>query len=148
MLKQNKTTLLTKEQAQSALKWYVFDAKGKVLGRFATEIARVLKGKHKTTYTPHVDTGDGVIVINAKDIVVSGNKEAQKMYRYYSGYPGSERSVAYRTVKAKNPKEIIFHAVKGMMPKTRLGEKQMTKLRVYDNDKYDMQAQQPIIANI
>lgn len=148
MSKKNQTTFLTKEAASQNKRWYIFDAKGKTLGRFASEVARVLKGKHKPSYTPHVDTGDGVIVINAKDIVVTGNKEAQKMYRTYSGYPGSERSTSFRILKARKPKEIIYRAIKGMMPKTRLGEKQFKKLRVYVNDKIDMQAQNPIVANI
>lgn len=143
------TTFLTKEQALGAKKWYLFDAKGKTLGRLATEIAKVLRGKHKPNYTPHVDSGDGVIVINAEEVQVTGAKEAQKIYRSYSGFVGSGRETSYRSMMQTKPEYIIFHAVKGMMPnKSKLGRSQLKKLRIFKKDKHDMQAQRPIVVNI
>ena len=128
--------------------WYLFDAKGKTLGRLAAEIAKVLRGKHKPTYTPNADVGDGVIVINAKEIVVSGDKEAQKLYRTHSGYIGGLKEIPYRRMQERHPEKIIEHAVKGMMPKTKLGRAMYKKLHVFATDKHNMQAQQPIEASI
>ena len=139
---------MTKEEALSARKWFVLDATGKTLGRFATEIVKILRGKHKADFTPHVDTGDGVIIINADKIEVTGAKEAQKIYRYHTGAMSGMREVPFRIMKARKPDYIIFHAVKGMMPKTRLTEAQMKKLRIYAGDQHDMEAQQPIVASI
>ncbi len=146
--KKNTTTLLTKEQALNARKWILLDASGKTLGRFASEVAKILRGKHKTEFTPHVDTGDGVIIINAEKIQVTGAKEAQKIYRYHTGAMSGMREIPYRVMQAKKPDYIIRHAVKGMMPKTRLTEAQMKKLRIFAGDKHDMIAQQPVSANI
>jgi large subunit ribosomal protein L13 len=146
--KKNTTVLLTKEEAGSMRKWLILDASGKTLGRFASEIAKILRGKHKTTFTPHVDAGDGVIVINAKDIKVTGAKEAQKIYRYHTGAMSGMREVPYRTMMARKPDYIIMRAVKGMMPKTRLSEAQMKKLRIFADDKHDLPAQAPITVNI
>lgn len=143
MNRKNQTILLTKEQAAKDKKWYIFDASGKTLGRFASEIANVLRGKHKPDFTPHVDTGDRVIVINASKIKVTGNKEAQKEYIRYTGYIGGQRRTPYRVMQEKNPEFIITHAVKGMLPKTRLGRHQMKKLRVFAGENHNMQAQQP-----
>lgn len=140
--------LLTKEEALKSRKWYVFDASGKTLGRFASEIAKVLRGKHKTTFTPHVDAGDGVIVINAEKIAVTGSKEARKVYKSYTGYMGGLREIPYSVMKSRKPDYIITHAVKRMMPKTRLADSQIKKLRVFVGDKHNMQAQTPIEANI
>lgn len=144
----NTTKLLTKEQAQSGRKWFLFDATGKTLGRFATEIAKILRGKHKVTFTSHVDGGDGVIIINAEKIKVTGAKEAQKIYRYHTGAMSGMREVPYSTMKARKPDYIIRHAVKGMMPKTRLTEQQMKKLRIFAGNQHDLQAQNPIPVNI
>jgi large subunit ribosomal protein L13 len=144
--KQESTTLLlTKEEALQGRRWFVLDASGKVLGRFASEVAKILKGKHKVTYTPHVDSGDGVIIINAEKIVVTGAKEAQKIYRYHTGAMSGMREVPYRVMKARKPEYILWRAIKGMMPKTRLGEAQIKKLRIYAGDKHEMAAQQPIV---
>ncbi len=149
MIKQkNKTILIAKEEALPARKWFILDASGKTLGRFATEVAKVLRGKHKTDFTPHIDTGDGVIVINAAKIKVTGAKAAQKLYRYYTGSMSGLREIPYRVMQARKPEYIIFHAVKGMMPKTRLGEAQLKKLRVCADDKHNMEAQTPIPVNI
>lgn len=130
------------------MKWYVFDAKGKTLGRFASEVSKVLRGKHKPTYSPNADLGDGVIVINAKDIVVSGMKEAQKVYRHHTLFIGGLKEVPYRRMREKHPERIIEHAVRGMMPKTRLGRAMFKKLRVYAGSEHDMQAQTPITVAI
>jgi large subunit ribosomal protein L13 len=147
-MKKNTTKLLTKEEALAERKWFLIDATGKTLGRFATEIANILRGKHKVTYTTHVDGGDGVVIINADKIKVTGAKEAQKIYRYHTGAMSGMREVPYRVMKARKPDYIIRHAVKGMMPKTRLTEQQMKKLRIFAGDKHDLQAQNPIPVNI
>lgn len=146
MLKRPKTLLLRKEDVQR--KWFIFDASGKTLGRLATEIARVLRGKHRPDYTPHVDSGDGVIVLNAGKVRVSGNKEAQKVYRYYTGHIGGLREKPYRMVQQRKPGFIIQHAVKGMVPRTRQGRAQMKRLRIYAGDQHNMEAQQPTKADI
>lgn len=146
--RQNTCVLLTKEQAQSAKKWFILDASGKTLGRFATEVAKILRGKHKVTFTSHVDGGDGVVIINAEKIVVTGAKEAQKIYRYHTGAMSGMREIPYRVMQARKPDYIIRHAVKGMMPKTRLSEAQMKKLRIFKGEKHDMASQQPVVASI
>jgi len=126
---------------------YLFDAKGKTLGRLASEIVKVLRGKHKPLYTPNMDCGDGVIVINAKEVKISGAKEAQKVYFRYTGYPGGLKEIPYRTMQERHPERIIELAVKGMMPtKTPLGRQMLRKLRVFADDKHNMVAQQPIEA--
>jgi large subunit ribosomal protein L13 len=111
--------------------WHVFDAEGKTLGRLATEIAVLLKGKHKPTYTTHMDVGDYVIVVNANKVVVTGNKEEQKMYYRHSNYPGGLKSANYARMMEKHPTRIIEHAIKGMLPHTRLGAAMLKKLKVY-----------------
>jgi len=146
--KNNKTILLTKEEAQAARKWFILDASGKTLGRFASEVAKILRGKHKPHFTSHVDTGDGVIVINAEKIAVTGAKQAQKNYYYHTGAMSGLREVPYEVMKARKPDYIIRRAVKGMMPKTRLAEAQIKKLRIFKGDQHDMGAQQPTSVNI
>lgn len=146
-LKQN-TTLLTKQQAISSRKWYLFDASGKTLGRFASEVAKVLRGKHRADFTPHVDCGDGVVIINAKKIEVTGMKHARKIYRRYTGHIGGLREVPYSTMIDRNPEYILEHAIKGMMPKTRLGGQQVKKLRIFKDAEHDMKAQNPIPVNL
>ena len=146
--KRNTTILLTKEEAESGKNWLLLDAAGKTLGRFSSEVAKILRGKHKTTFTSHVDGGDGVIVINAEKIKVTGAKRAQKIYRYYTGHMGGMREVPYEVMLARKPEYIIRHAVKGMMPKTRLAEAQMKKLRIFAGSEHDLPAQAPIKANI
>ena len=146
--KKNTTILLTKEEAEATQKWFLFDATGKTLGRFSAEIAKILRGKHKPTFTSNVDTGDGVVIINALKIKVTGSKAAQKIYRYHTGAMSGMREIPYRIMQARKPDYIIRHAVKGMMPKTRLGEAQMKKLRIFADDQHDLQAQQPVVAQI
>jgi len=138
------STLLTKEQAIAQRKWLLIDAKGKTLGRFAAEVAQILRGKHKPTFTPHVDCGDGVVIINAEKIEVTGSKEAQKVYRYHTGAMGGLREVPFRVMKDRKPDYIIRQAVQGMMPKGRLGRQQLKKLRIFAGENHDLEAQQPI----
>ena len=141
---QQQSSLLTKEEAQSSLQWFKIDATGKTLGRLASEIAQILRGKHKVTFTPHVDGGDGVIVINAEKVVVTGSKEANKVYRHYTGSMGGLREIPYRTMLARKPTEILRRAVEGMMPKTKLSNKQLKKLRIFAGDKHPQSAQKPV----
>ena len=124
-------------------KWYIIDAEDKVLGRLATEVATLLRGKHKAIYTPHVDTGDFVIVINADKIRLTGDKWNQKVYAYHTGYPGGRRELQYKQLVQKNPERIIELAVKGMLPKSRLGRKMYTKLKVYAGPNHPHEAQKP-----
>jgi len=124
-------------------KWHVIDAKGAVLGRLAAQVADVLRGKNKPVYTPHLDAGDFVVVINAEQIVLTGKKESQKSYMSYSGWKGGERYRPVAEVRARQPEKIITHAVRGMVPKNRLGRVLMTKLKVYKGDQHPHSAQQP-----
>jgi large subunit ribosomal protein L13 len=124
-------------------KWYVLDAAGKPLGRVATEVARILRGKHKPIFTPHVDTGDHVIVINAGKVVLTGNKAAQKFAYRHSGYPGGLKKVSYGTLIANKPERAVMLAVKGMLPHNRLGRAMLKKVRVYAGSEHPHQAQQP-----
>lgn len=146
--KKNSTLLLTKEEVRSVRQWLLLDASGKTLGRFAAEVAKILRGKHKPHFTPHVDTGDGVVIINASKIKVTGAKEAQKIYRYHTRAMSGMREIPYSVMKDRNPEYIILRAVKGMMPKTRLTEAQMKKLRIFAGEQHEMQAQAPIPVNI
>ena len=123
--------------------WFVIDAENKVLGRLATEIARRLRGKHKAEYTPHVDTGDYIVVINADKVAVTGNKMKNKMYHHHTGYPGGLKSVNFEKLQATKPEMIIEKAVKGMLPKNPLGRQMYRKLKVYAGPNHDHAAQQP-----
>lgn len=124
--------------------WYLVDASNKILGRLASEIARRLRGKHKPEYTPHVDTGDYIIVTNAKHIAVTGHKFKEKLYYSHSGYPGGLKTIAFNKLKAKDPTRIIELAVKGMLPKNSLGREMARKLKVYAGSEHPHTAQQPI----
>lgn len=126
-------------------KWYVIDAAGLSLGRVATEAARILRGKHKPVFTPNVDTGDHVIIINAEKAVLTGNKLNTKLYRRHSGYPGGLRETPYKDLMQKMPERAMEHAVKGMLPHNKLGAKMYTKLKVYRGSTHPHQAQQPEI---
>ena len=124
-------------------KWYVIDAEGKVLGRLASEIASVLRGKRKPIFTPHVDCGDFVIVINADKVVLTGNRLHQKIHAYHTGYPGGRKEVSYAEMMEKRPEKVIELAVKGMLPKNRLGRKMIKKLKVYTGSEHPHTAQAP-----
>lgn len=123
--------------------WFVVDAEGQTLGRLASRIAPILRGKHKPIYTPHMDCGDYVIVINADKVRVTGRKLDQKMYYRHSGYPGGLKSISLRDQLAKHPERVIEAAVKGMLPKNKLGRRMFKKLKVYTGDSHPHQAQQP-----
>jgi large subunit ribosomal protein L13 len=123
--------------------WYVVDAEGKTLGRLATRIADTLRGKRKPEYTPHVDTGDFVVVVNAEKVRVTGDKRNAKLYRRHSGYPGGLRSRTLGDMLERRPEEVIRLAVRGMLPRNRLGRKQLTKLKVYAGPDHPHEAQQP-----
>ena len=123
--------------------WFVVDASGKTLGRLATELARRLRGKHKPEYTPHVDTGDYIVVVNAKDIHVTGNKREDKMYHRYTGYIGNLKSANLETMLDKSPEKVIQLAVKGMLPRNPLGRAMFKKLKVYSGAEHPHTAQQP-----
>ena len=128
-------------------KWYIIDAANKPLGRVATEAARLLAGKHKPIYTKNVDTGDHVIIINCKDVKLTGNKLNQKVYRHHSGYIGGMKEVVAKDMMESNPTKAMMLAVKGMLPHTTLGAQMLKKLRVYADDKHENQAQKPEIWN-
>lgn len=124
-------------------KWYLVDAEGKILGRLASKIAQILSGKNKPIYTPHLDVGDFVVVINAEKIKVTGGKENKKIYYHYSGYPGGMKEIVYAKLLEKKPTMIIREAVKGMLPKSKLGRKMLKKLKVYAGKEHPHQAQNP-----
>jgi large subunit ribosomal protein L13 len=132
------------KEADIVRKWFVVDANGKTLGRLATVVASVLKGKTKPQYTTHVDTGDFVIVVNADKVHLTGKKLDQKTYYSHSGFPGGLKSVTAGTLMRTNPEEVIKKAVEGMLPKTRLGKQMFSKLKVYAGDKHPHSAQQPV----
>src|SRR6266702_1703806 len=124
-------------------KWHVVDANGAVLGRLAAQIANILRGKNKPVYTPHLDAGDFVVVINAEKVVVTGKKESNKTFMTYSGWKGGEKFTSVEQVRARHPEKLITHAVRGMVPKNRLGRVLMTKLKVYKGSAHPHAAQQP-----
>ncbi len=128
-------------------KWYVIDAEGKTLGRLATEVASILRGKRKPIFTPHVDTGDYVIIVNAEKVEVTGNKRTDKVYKHHTGFPGGLREITFDKLQAKKPEEIIRHAVKGMMPKGKLGRQMYKKLKVYAGPEHKHSAQTPEVWN-
>jgi large subunit ribosomal protein L13 len=128
--------------------WYLVDASGKVLGRLAVEIAKRLRGKHKPEFTPHVDTGDYIVVVNADKVRVTGNKPDAKIYYRYSGYPGGLRATRYADLFAKSPRRVIELAVKGMLPKGPLGYAMLRKLKVYSGGEHPHTSQQPKVLNL
>jgi large subunit ribosomal protein L13 len=143
-----KTFSPSAEEAKAAREWWVVDAEGKTLGRLASEIARVLRGKHKPTFSPHVDAGDFVIVTNCEKIVVTGDKLDTVRYYRHSRYPGGLKSRTMREQLDRFPDRVLYEAVKGMMPKTRLGRAQMKKLRIYAGGEHPHQAQQPKVLEV
>ena len=137
------TTFLANKKDYQDKKWHVIDARGQVVGRLAAQISRILSGKNKTDYTPHVETGDGVIVINAAEVVVTGNKVKDKVYTSFSGYPSGIKRRTFERVMAEDPTFALKHAVKGMLPKSRLGKKMITHLLVYAGSEHPHTAQKP-----
>jgi len=138
-----KNTTYSAKRSDNPEKWYVVDAEGAVLGRLATQIASRLRGKHNPMFTPHVDTGDWVIVVNADKVTLTGRKWDQKSYHRHSGYIGGLKSITARKLKEKRPEDLIRFAVKGMLPKNRLGRKLFKKLKVYSGPEHPHAAQQP-----
>ena len=137
-----KSTLAKQEEQPAQRKWHVVDAAGVPAGRLAVRVANVLRGKDKPTYTPHVDTGDFVIVINAEQVKLSGRKEEQKIYKHYTGWFGGLKEYKAKTIREKNPKRIVYAAVKGMLPKTKLAARQIKRLKVYVGSEHPHNAQQ------
>ncbi|MEW5783736.1 MAG: 50S ribosomal protein L13 [Bacillota bacterium] len=138
-----RTTYMAKPQ-EIKRHWYIIDAAGRPLGRVATEAARLLRGKHKAIFTPHIDTGDHVIVLNASRVILTGNKSQQKFYYRHSGYPGGLKKVDYATLLAENPEKAVYLAVRGMLPHNRLGRAILKKLRVYRDLQHPHEAQGPL----
>lgn len=139
---------LSAKPAEVTRDWFVVDAEGKTLGRLATEVALRLRGKHKPSYTPHVDTGDYIIVINAEKVQVTGKKFTDKMYHHHTGYVGNLKSISFDKLQDKAPERIIEQAVKGMLPKNPLGRQMYRKLKVYAGAKHEHAAQQPKVLDI
>ncbi len=141
-----KTQAAKKEEVQR--QWYVVDATDQVLGRLASKVAKILRGKHKPNFTPHVDTGDYVIIINADKVRLTGKKMTDKVYVRYSGYPGGERTLTPKDILKKHPERLVEMAVRGMLPKNRLGRQMFKKLFVYAGDQHPHQAQKPVKLNL
>lgn len=129
-------------------KWFVVDAEGKTLGRLSSEVAKILTGKHKPEYTPHVDTGDFVIILNAEKIQLTGKKLDQKFYRYHTGHPGGLKEISFRRMLAEKPEKLVYNSIKGMLPKTRLGRQMIKKLKVYEGSTHRHEAQTPEVLDI
>lgn len=142
----NNTTYSAKA-SELEKKWYVIDAEGKVVGRLASEVAKILRGKHKPTFTPNVDTGDFVIVINTDKMVFTGNKLEDKIYRRHTGYIGNMKETQAKDMMSKDSTKVLMLAVKGMLPKNSLGRKMLTKLRVYAGSEHEQAAQKPEVYN-
>ena len=138
-----KTTYYAKK-GEVQKNWYLVDAEGMVLGRLASQVANILRGKNKPQYTPHVDTGDYVVVINADKVRLTGNKEEEKVWYRYSGYPGGLKTETWKEAMAKHPERIIERAVKGMLPKNTLGHEQFLKLKVFAGPEHTFQSQKPV----
>ncbi len=138
----------TPKASEIKRQWHVVDAEGVVLGRLATEVARVLRGKHKPIFAPHIDTGDHVIIVNADKVVLSSGKASAKMIYRHSGYPGGIRSESYADLMARKPAEAVRNTIKGMLPKGRLGRQQLTKLKVYAGPDHPHAAQMPTALEI
>jgi large subunit ribosomal protein L13 len=145
-LYQPKTFMMKAEETN--LNWFLLDATGKTLGRFASEIAKILRGKHKPSFTPHCDNGDGVVIINASKVHVTGAKASRKIYRYYTGYMSGLREIPYSVMLSRKPEYILEHAIKKMMPRTRQSRAQLRRLRIFSGNQHDMQAQKPISVSL
>lgn len=142
-----RTTYIAKT-ADVERKWYVVDASGKTLGRLASEVAKILRGKNKPVYTPFLDTGDYVIIVNAEKVVVTGKKAEQKTYVHHTGYAGGLKEISYKRMMETKPEEILKHAVKGMLPKNTLGRKMFKKLHVYAGPEHEHAAQKPEVLEL
>jgi len=139
----NKT--YTAKLSEIERKWYIIDASNKPLGRVAAEAAKLLRGKHKPTFTPNLDTGDHVIILNCKEVILTGKKLDQKIYRHHTGYVGNMKETSARSMLDKNPEKAMMLAIKGMLPKNRLGRQMINKVRIYSGSEHENQAQKPIV---
>jgi len=142
------TLIATPTLAAQSVRWHVIDADGRVLGRIATVAAKMLQGKHKAIYTPFIDTGDHIVVVNAAKVKLTGRKDDQKIYRQHSGYEGGLREERARVVRAKRPQRLVEEAVRGMLPKTKMGEAMYRKLKVYAGPDHPHAAQKPITLEV
>jgi len=140
----NNTTYIAKK-GEIQRQWYIIDASNKPLGRVAAEAAKLLRGKHKPTFTPNQDTGDHVIILNAKDVVLTGRKLDQKIYRHHTGYIGNMKETSARNMLQNSPEKAMMLAIKGMLPKNRLGRQMINKVRIYSGNEHENQAQKPIV---
>ncbi len=131
------------KKADIERKWYLVDAKHQILGRLASQVARILRGKHKPIFAPHIDVGDHVIIINAEKVRLTGKKAAQKRYTRHTGYPSGLRETSYESMLANHPERVLEHAIKGMLPKNRIGKQMFKKLRIYTGEAHPHIAQQP-----
>ena len=143
-----KKSTISAKPAEVKREWFVIDAEGKTLGNISTEAARRLRGKHKAIYTPHVDTGDYIVIINAEKVEVTGNKAKNKMYHHHTGYIGNLKSISFEKLQATHPERIIETAIKGMLPKNSLGRDMYRKLRVVKGPNHNHSAQQPTVLEI
>ncbi len=143
-----KTTKFTKNSTDANAKWYLVDANGKTLGRMASEVAKIIRGKNNPQYSPNTDTGDFVVVVNAEKVKLTGNRENLKDYKHHSLYPGGQKIRTFKELIAKHPDEVIRLAVRGMLPKTKLGNKLINKLKVYAGDTHPHLAQNPLQINL
>lgn len=141
-MKQEKLTRFIKSE-DADKKWYLVDAKDKVLGRLASEVAKIIRGKNKPTFTPNMDTGDFVVVVNADKVILTGKRPELKKYIRHSGYPGGQKIISVKTIRSSKPEFLVENAVKGMLPKNRLGKRLIKKLKVYVGETHPHQAQQP-----
>ena len=143
-----KTTKFTKQVTDSEAKWYLVDANGKILGRMASEVAKIIRGKNNPKFTPNTDTGDFVIVVNAEKVKLTGKRESLKEYKHHSLYPGGQKIKTFKELIQKHPGRVIQLAVRGMLPKTRLGNKLINKLKVYAGETHPHAAQNPLQINL
>ena len=143
-----KTTKFTKNSTDANVKWYLVDANGKTLGRMASEVAKIIRGKNNPQYTPNTDTGDFVVVVNAEKVKLTGNRESLKDYKHHSLYPGGQKIRTFKELIVKHPDEVIRLAVRGMLPKTKLGNKLINKLKVYAGESHPHVAQNPLQINL
>lgn len=142
------TKTVMKKPLETSHEWYIVDVADKIVGRAATRIATLLKGKHKVDFTPHVDNGAGVIVLNCDKVKISGNKSLEKIYKRFSGYPRGQKETTFEVMMVKNPKHVLMHAVKGMLPKTKIGAKMLKRLKLYTGEDHPHTAQRPTTVKI
>lgn len=142
------TPTIRSAEIEASRKWYVVDAEGQILGRLATKVATILKGKHKPVYTPHLDVGDFVVIINAERVRLTGNKANIKTYFHHTGYPGGGRTESFKNLIVEKPERVLEHAIRGMLPHNRLGRKMFKKVKIYAGNEHPHQAQNPELMDV